>query len=680
MAAEAETSSRWYALAETWPGLVALAVLLFWANESGGFFPRAWYPGGLLLGAMLAMLVLTWRGVLVGHDRRVALALAAFAAFVAFSYLSIAWADVKGDAWDGANRSALYLIVFALFALWRWTTLGKLLVVGGFALGVAGLGLWTLVDASRAVDPSAAFADGNLIAPVRYRNGNAGLFLLAFWPALLLASRREVAPLLRPVFLAAAGVLLELAVLPQSRGAAVVFPLIVLAYFLIVPSRLRSLIFFLPVLGTVALAFRRLLDSSEGTAGAALAAGADLAAGTVLWSAAGLLVAGAVLVALDHLLAFPPRLRRFAGRAVLSVAVLGALVAIVVAAPRVDLLSRAESAWREFKGDNAPEPLGDARLLRGFDTNRPDFWRVGLAEFRRHPVGGIGSENFGVAYVRGRRSAEETLYPHSLELGILVQTGIVGSAFFLVFLVAALVRAFVARARQQALERALTSVAIVAFAYWLAHASVDWFWELPALTAPALGFLALAGAAPARAVAPTRLARALPGLVAGLAVAACLSFLFPWLAARNVAFAASAWRADYDGATAAVDRARRLNPLTDSADLVAGSIERRRRDWDAMALAYGRALERNPLSWYSRLNLALALAKQGRRREAAAELVEAKRLNPTEPLLDLVAGWLERGEAVNVDEVAGALLRRYAGVTGVERPVDGSGGAAGDPP
>jgi tetratricopeptide (TPR) repeat protein len=86
-----------------------------------------------------------------------------------------------------------------------------------------------------------------------------------------------------------------------------------------------------------------------------------------------------------------------------------------------------------------------------------------------------------------------------------------------------------------------------------------------------------------------------------------------------------------------------------------------------MAAAYERALERNPLSWYSRLELALARAKQGRRADATAELERARELNPREPLLDLVGGWLERGEPVDVAEVAEVLLNRHASVTGDER-------------
>ena len=49
----------------------------------------------------------------------VLVALACLAAYTALSFLSILWAAVPGDAWEGADRTLLYLCVFTLFALWR---------------------------------------------------------------------------------------------------------------------------------------------------------------------------------------------------------------------------------------------------------------------------------------------------------------------------------------------------------------------------------------------------------------------------------------------------------------------------------------------------------------------------------------------------------------------------------
>ena len=51
-------------------------------------------------------------------SRRALLGRGLLAGFALWSYLSITWADQNADAWDGANRTALYAIVFALFALW----------------------------------------------------------------------------------------------------------------------------------------------------------------------------------------------------------------------------------------------------------------------------------------------------------------------------------------------------------------------------------------------------------------------------------------------------------------------------------------------------------------------------------------------------------------------------------
>ena len=48
----------------------------------------------------------------------VKLALACLAAYTALSFLSILWAAAPAEAWEGANRTLLYLLVFALFSLW----------------------------------------------------------------------------------------------------------------------------------------------------------------------------------------------------------------------------------------------------------------------------------------------------------------------------------------------------------------------------------------------------------------------------------------------------------------------------------------------------------------------------------------------------------------------------------
>src|SRR3954447_7329670 len=95
------------------PAVVALVPL---AAAGGGFEPKSWYPAALFAAGLLLVGLLTLRAAAPPLVTTAAVALAAYAGW---SYLSIAWATQKADAWDGANRTLLYAITFALFALWR---------------------------------------------------------------------------------------------------------------------------------------------------------------------------------------------------------------------------------------------------------------------------------------------------------------------------------------------------------------------------------------------------------------------------------------------------------------------------------------------------------------------------------------------------------------------------------
>ena len=656
----------WQSLAQPLPLLAAVGLFVYWGSAGGGYFPHHWYTGGLLFGAMVLVALVGRPELLAGLSRPTLVALAALAGFAGWSFLSIAWADVQGDAWLGAGRAGLYLLVFALFTIWRVPPSGVLVLLGAFALGVALVSTGTLVRAASADDASAYFIGARLVEPLGYVNGTAALAVLAFWPAFLLASRRELPILLRALFLATAGVLLELALLPQSRGAVLAFPVAAIAYVVLVPGRVRMAIHALPVAVALAVSAESLLDVGAEETGAGLASASGTAATVVAASALALFLCGLALAVADRRLEFSPRTQRLGARVLAGVVATVAVVGLVAVLATVDVGDRARTSWDQL---NAPpqQLAGADRLTAGLQSSRADLWRVALAEFRAHPLVGIGSENFAVPYVADRRAEEETLYPHSFPLGVLVQTGLVGAALMAAFLAAATFAAVRSIRRLGGLPRSVAAVCLVVFVSWLAHGSIDWFWELPALTAPAVAFLALSGVigVPTPAGSSGR-ERAAGWVAIALALVLVLSFVPPWLAARETRHAASEWRQDYPGAIARLDRARRLNPLSDAADLTAGAIESRRQDWNAMAAAYERAIERNPYNWVGRLELALARAQQGRRAEAKMELARARGLNPREPLLELVGGWLERGEPVNVAEVAEVLLNRHANVTGDE--------------
>ena len=100
-----------------------------------------------------------------------------------------------GDAWEGANRTLLYLLVFALFACWpqRGSTAALLLVAWTLAM-IALAGFAAAARRRRAAGSACAalLPGGRLVYPTGYPNANAAQWLMAFWPAA--AARAQRAP------------------------------------------------------------------------------------------------------------------------------------------------------------------------------------------------------------------------------------------------------------------------------------------------------------------------------------------------------------------------------------------------------------------------------------------------------------------------------------------------------
>jgi hypothetical protein len=652
----------------TIPGLIAVAVFLVWAAADGGYPPTTWYPGGLVLLALLAVTAVAYRPLAVAIPRETVASLGFLAAFVVWSFLTILWAGVKGDAWDGANRTFLYLVVYCLFALLPWRSVGAALTIGVFALGIALVGGVAFFQAVGSDDPANAFIGGRFAEPVGYMNANGALCLMAFWPAVFLAGRRETPLPLRGIFLAAAGLLLELALLPQSRGSLFAFPIVALLYLALVPGRVRSALSLAAVAAAVFAARGPLLDvysAVEGPRGPEVLADAKAA---IAWSLVALFVAGTAIAVVDRLLRVPDP---WPQRISLALGAVAVVAVIVVAGALVSKygnpITRADRAWTEFKAGQT-QNFGASRFTGGLGSNRYDFWRVGMGEFRDAPVHGVGADNFAVAYLRERRSGEEPLYPHSLEIQILSQTGIVGALLFGAFTVSVLAAAARARSVRRSFGRALAATSVIVFAYWFVHGSVDWFWEFPALAAPAFAFLGLAaglGRAP-RSHRPRRTKVARLGLVAGAAVVGLLgvaSLALPWAAAAEVEHAAPQWRTDPDAAFERLRLARRLNFLSDRPDLIAGAIAMRLDDLSRAEDAFSAALERNRDNWYARLELGIIASLQGKRAQALANLRGAEVLNPREPIVDDVIRRVRTGKRVSPRAVDRIFLQRLEELT-----------------
>lgn len=646
-------------------GALPLGIFLLWAAVDGGYPPTLWSPGALALVALAALLVALSPGLLATLPRTALAALVLFAAFTLWSFLSIAWAAERGEAWDAANRTLLYLAVFGIFLVWPWRARHGAMLLGAFALGVAAVAAATFVSLLVSEDPYAFFIGGRYSEPVGYLNANCALFLSAFWPAVFLASRRETPWWLRGLFLAVAGFLLEQAVLPQSRGSLFVFPAVSLLYLAIVPCRTRSVLALVPACAAAYLVREPLLDVYPAARAEILPAALGALEEPLLGSAAALFVIGTVYGLVDRFAPLPADVARLGSWLVALLGGLTALVAaVVLLAVHGNPVTQAQDAWDEFSAGQRFEE-SSSYFGANLGSNRYDFWRVALSELEDSPVAGIGAGNFAAEYLRGRESPEEPLYPHSLPIMVLSQTGIVGALLFAGFVGCALTCVWLSRRRRSPYGNAVAAVAVVTFGYWALHGSIDWFWEFPALAGPALAWLGLAAglerpaAQAAEPVRPWSRARATAAAAYTLAlVVAVASLTLPWLSAREIERAAGSWQTAPEDSYAILDRARALNPLSARADLVAGAIAMRREEYERAEEAFERALERHEESWYAELELAVVAALEGRRDDALAHLDRAEELNPLEETVGIVRAGVVAGEPVNPHVLDRIFLQR----------------------
>jgi len=370
-----------------------------------------------------------------------------------------------------------------------------------------------------------------------------------------------------------------------------------------------------------------------------------VALAAIAFSCIAVAVLWTLVALLDERVTFSPRTIRVTNAVGLGV-VVAAVAVGAFALSSVDVGAK----WRNFKA-GYPAESGGSHFSIGLGSNRYDFWRVAVHEFRRQPLHGVGADNFANDYVRERRSSEEPLYPHSLALRIPAQFGVVGCILFLGFVVAA----GLAVTRGSGFADGVARAGVAAAVYYGIHGSGDWLWEFAGLGAPAFAWLGLAGSTPTvarRSSLPLRLG----GVAVALAIA--VSFVFPWLAELEVRRAARIWPNDRVAAFRALDRARRLNPLSARADLLAGAIASRVDDPGRMADAFEAAVARSPHDWYAHLELALAYDALGQRHRALAALAVSKQLNPGEEAIRSVRREMLAGRRVNRNQIDRLFVER----------------------
>lgn len=647
------------------PAVVTVALWMSWIPQDGGYFGVEWYPGALLSVLMLAVVALA-RGRALPASPAARAALGAFGAFVLFNYASMLWAGSPGDAWEAANKLVLYLTTGWLLSLIPWRSASATTLLGAWALGAAIVCLVVLLGALNATELSAYIQASRWQEPSGYANGTAAIAVLAFWPALLLSARRDLAPWVQAVFMGVAVFLLEFGQLPQSRGSLVALVLSVPVLFALAPQRARLLSRVLLLAGAIAVSLSSIwavYGHVNATPPQPAVPALHHAATAMALTTAVAVMAVLVLALLERRLVAPAALARAVSRGLVVVTTAAVLAGVVGAIATSSRISHyATSFTHPSNALNGSSP----RILVGDLEERSDYWRWSASAFSSAPVAGIGGGNFEYGYTRGRRVPKFARYAHDIWLRVLAENGVVGALLFLALLGSLGVGLALAARRAPPAARSIVATAGVMLFYFLAHGSVDWLDEIPAVAAPALAlpFVALAlthgsrargGKAASRWPARLRLAGAVSGVL--LVVAAAVSLICPFLSLRYVHRAYELEAVNPRAALADFRRAARLNPISPKPWYAAGVLATVTHDPASARDAFAHALRLED-NWLPHFELALLAAGSRQGPQARQEIARAATLDPPDPLVQYAAVLIARRSRVDPAAVNSQILKQ----------------------
>jgi O-Antigen ligase len=601
---------------------VALLGLLLAGDLHGGAYrPQIYLLGALLILGLLVCILAGARGLPRTPARAELVGLGAFAALTAWSYASILWSRQPAEAWAGSSRMLLYLALLFLVMILPWRATTAFVFFSGYVATVVFAGGLALAKSHNG--DSAAYLGGRLSYPFGHPAADAVALLTAYWVALIFASRPGLPVVARAGALGAAGILAPLAVLSQSRASVIAFTLTAVLLIAVLPGRLRTVIGLGVTVAPLVVGWDRLtaVRNVADLGGVELTTAADRA--IVLIVISGLLLAGVgVLWAVaDHVLIVPARVMRAVNIGALGILAL-ALAVGTIAASRSRPIDRVANGWDDFTAVQYVGGFGG-----GLGSNRYDFFRVALSAFSEHPVLGIGTDNFLVEYLSDRRSTENPRFPHSVEVQLLSQLGLVGAALGALFFGALAFAAF-PRRLDDPRAAVVATAALAGGGYWLTHASVDWFWEIPGTFAPTIALLAVGGAVRAGSHEPIRFKLRYGFATGAVATVIAVALIIPLWAERLMQDAASGWPANPSRALAQLGRAGRLNRLSPTPAWLTAQISVELDDVQGAYDAYGTAIDRDPDYWYWHFQRAAAASELGLRTEALNEMYIAGDQNP----------------------------------------------------
>lgn len=449
------------------------------AFANGGYFPTAWGWTALLA----LWLVVTY--LLVGNPSEpssLATSLVAgFLLLVAWIWLSLSWTDDLDQTLLEGQRTLTYVAVAAaLVLIVSARTVVPLLA--GALVGVflpAGYGLATRLFPDRlgVFDPIAGY---RLQEPLGYWNALGIFASMGALLALGFALRGGV--VIRPLAAAAIPILVATLYFTFSRGGWIALGLALLAAIGLDPRRLQLIAGALVVAPFTAVAVwlasrQDALTRTDAPLATATQEGHRLAV-YVLLLALGSAVAASFFALAERRFSVG-RTVRLAFAVVVSAVTAAALLAVF--ARYGGPLTLADKAHDAFvTRPVAPTTDLNKRLFSFSGSGRADVWQEAWDGYQEKSALGLGAGSYEHYWNAHRPSPLKVRDAHNLYLEFLAELGPLGLGLLVATLVIPLIGAVLARRHR------LVPLAAAAYVAFLAHAAVDWDWEMPAVTMTAL--------------------------------------------------------------------------------------------------------------------------------------------------------------------------------------------------
>jgi hypothetical protein len=555
------------------------------------------------------------------------------ALFAVWCAITLLWSVAPDRTWAYVNRSVAYTLVVVLAiaaassaprviekVAWGW--LAVALATALYALAgkvmpgatILGVGFNHTDVASR------------LRAPLEYWNALALVMVLALPIALRLTTDERRRDRTRLFGLTSLFLLMLVLGMTYSRGGLVAFCVAIVVVTVLGREKLRGLavigvtiVMTIPVLG---LAFSRPALKAINVPLAERAPDGIVLGLVLAGSVIGLLIVGWGMLRAEEQVRWSEENTRLVWRGLAATAcVIGIFALGAVATADGGPSGFVHDAWHEFSKTSKDDVSNPARIISSNSGNRWVWWEEAAGAWSAKPLGGWGAGSFPVTHKLYRKVELGAAQPHNVPLQFLAETGLVGALLAMTGVGLLLWAAFArVRVMTPGREREIAVALFAAACAWLVHGLVDWDWDIPGVTIPALLFVGvLVAVHPPRRVGVPELSPTARSFALGLAcivlaltiVSAALPLMADSRASSALAVSDNAGERELENAAAQADLASRLDPTAVRALLAAAAIEQGRgRLIDAKRYLL-KAVHRQPYSaaaWERLLRLTLQTA------------------------------------------------------------------------